>query len=507
MFSFHQEIDLSYVMITLFFLWFLKKFLYRPAAKKNLPPSPPKLPILGNLHQLSALTHRSLQSLAKKYGPLMLLHFGNKPTLIVSSADAAKEIMKTRDLIFANKPDSSVTRLLMYNGKDVAVAPYGEYWRQLKSIFVLQLLSNKRAQSFHSIREEETALLVKKVSGLVSETSSPVNLSEMFVSLANDVVCRAALGRKYSEEGNGKKFLYLLREISELVAKVSVGEFIPCLSWIERVSGFKARVNKAAKEFDEFLEEIIQGSLDAGQDLSGKENGSSENFLDILTAIYKENSIGISIDKDSIKGILVDVFVGGTDTTSTVLEWAMTELIRHPKIMNRLQNEVRGILNGKQNITDADLEKMYFLKAIIKETLRYHSSIPFLTRIASQDVQIMGYDIAAGTMIITNNWAIGRDPESWEEPEKFQPERFLNYPIDFRGLDFQLLPFGAGRRRCPGISFAMATIEFALANLVQKFDWKLPNGDKGEDLDITEHPGITIHRKKPLLAVATQYCF
>lgn len=127
----------------------------------------------------------------------------------------------------------------------------------------------------------------------------------MFVSLANDVVCRAALGRKYSEEGNGKKFLYLLREISELVAKVSVGEFIPCLSWIERVSGFKARVNKAAKEFDEFLEEIIQGSLDAGQDLSGKENGSSENFLDILTAIYKENSIGISIDKDSIKGILV----------------------------------------------------------------------------------------------------------------------------------------------------------------------------------------------------------
>ncbi|CAA2974100.1 cytochrome P450 71A8-like [Olea europaea subsp. europaea] len=507
MFSFHQEIDLSYVMITLFFLWFLKKFLYRPAAKKNLPPSPPKLPILGNLHQLSALTHRSLQSLAKKYGPLMLLHFGNKPTLIVSSADAAKEIMKTRDLIFANKPDSSVTRLLMYNGKDVAVAPYGEYWRQLKSIFVLQLLSNKRVQSFHSIREEETALLVKKVSGLVSETSSPVNLSEMFVSLANDVVCRAALGRKYSEEGNGKKFLYLLREISELVAKVSVGEFIPCLSWIERVSGFKARVNKAAKEFDEFLEEIIQGSLDAGQDLSGKENGSSENFLDILTAIYKENSIGISIDKDSIKGILVDVFVGGTDTTSTVLEWAMTELIRHPKIMNRLQNEVRGILNGKQNITDADLEKMYFLKAIIKETLRYHSSIPFLTRIASQDVQIMGYDIAAGTMIITNNWAMGRDPESWEEPEKFQPERFLNYPIDFRGLDFQLLPFGAGRRRCPGISFAMATIEFALANLVQKFDWKLPNGDKGENLDITEHPGITIHRKKPLLAVATQYCF
>ncbi|KAL2463745.1 Cytochrome [Forsythia ovata] len=202
-----------------------------------------------------------------------------------------------------------------------------------------------------------------------------------------------------------------------------------------------------------------------------------------------------------------DVFVGGTDTTSTVLEWAMTELLRHPIIMDKLQNEVRGILNGKQNIADNDLEKMLLLKAVIKETLRYHSSIPFLARITGQDVQIMGYDIAAGTMIIINSWAIGRDPESWEESGKFQPERFLNSSIDFKGLDFQLIPFGAGRRRCPGIGFAMANIEFALASIVQKFDWKLPNGEKEEDLDMTEHPGITVHRKKPLLAVATQYCF
>ncbi|CAI9753987.1 unnamed protein product [Fraxinus pennsylvanica] len=347
MFYTHQEIDeflpFLYCIITLSFVWFLLKFFYRPTATKNLPPSPPKVPVLGNLHQLSALTHRSLQSLAKTYGPMMLLHFGNKPTVIVSSAYAAKEIMKTRDLIFANKPDSSVTRRLMYDGKDVSLAPYGEYWRQLKSICVLQLLSHKRVQTFRSIREEETDLLIKKVSGNISATSSPVNLSEICSSLANDVICRAALGRKFSEEESGKKFLNLLREFSELLANLSVGEFIPWLSWIERVSGFKARVDKVAKEIDEFLEEVIQGCLDAGQDLSGKavQNAKTENFLDILTTIYNDKTTGVSIHRDSIKGILVDVFVGGTDTTSTVLEWTMTELLRHPKIMTKLQNEVQ----------------------------------------------------------------------------------------------------------------------------------------------------------------------
>ncbi|KAL2491852.1 Cytochrome [Abeliophyllum distichum] len=506
---FDEFLPFLYFVMTLFFLWFLHKFLYRPSGNKNVPPSPPKLPILGNLHQLSALTHQSLQSLAKKYGPMMLLHFGNKPTLIVSSANAAKEIMKTQDLIFANKPETSVTRRFFYNGKDVSVAPYGEYWRQLKSICVLQLLSNKRVQSFHSIREEETALLVKEVLRLISVTSSPLNLSEMFTLLANDVICRAALGRKCSEEGTGKKFLSLLREFSELVGNVTVGEFIPWLSWIDNVSGFKARVEKVAKELDEFLEEVVQGCLDAGQDLSGKavKNESTKNFLDILTTIYKDNTTGVSIERDSIKGILLDVFSGGTDTTSTTLEWAMTELLRHPMIMEKLQNEVRGILNGKQNIADNDLEKMHFLKAVIKETLRLHSPVPFLARIASRDIEIMGYDIEAGTMIITNSWAIGRDPASWEEPENFQPERFLNSSIDFRGLDFQLIPFGAGRRGCPGIGFAMATIELALANLAQKFDWNLSNGEKGEDLDMTEYPGITVRRKKPLVAVATQYRF
>ncbi|KAL0356317.1 UNVERIFIED_CONTAM: cytochrome [Sesamum radiatum] len=245
-------------LVSLFLVWAITKWFYRPAAIKKLPPSPWKLPILGNFHQLGSLPHRNLQSLAEKHGPLMLLHFGAVPTLVVSSADAAREIMKTHDLIFADRPQSSISRRLLYNFKDVSVAPYGEYWRQLKSICVLQLLSNKRVQSFQSIREEETALLVKKI----RKSSFPVNLSEMFGELTNDVVCRSAFGRKFSEGENGKKFLSLLTEFLELLGSFTIGNFIPELSWISRVNGFDARVDKVSKEMDEFLEGVIEERME-----------------------------------------------------------------------------------------------------------------------------------------------------------------------------------------------------------------------------------------------------
>ncbi|KAL2243907.1 UNVERIFIED_CONTAM: cytochrome [Sesamum indicum] len=490
-------------LLGLISLYFIAKWLHKP--RKKLPASPPKLPILGNLHQLSALTHRSLRSLGRKYGPLMLLHFGSRPVIVVQSADAASQIMKTNDLIFADKPGSRTTRRLFYDMKDISVAPYGEYWRKLKSVCILQLLSSKRVQSFNFIREEETALLVKRIKSHCP-SRSPVNLSELFTSLTNDVICRAAFGRKYSDGEGGKKFLMLLTEVLQLVGSVSIGEFIPCLSWINRVNGFDNRVDKVAKDVDAFLEMVIQEHLNEGLQSCcvADQDESRVNFVDILLNIYKDNNTGVSIDKDSIKAIILDVYAAGIETTSTVLEWAMTELLRHPSAMKKLQTEVREIVKDKQDITENDLKKMHYLKAVIKENLRFHTPIPLLVpRVARKDVKIMGYDISAGTMVITNAWAIGRDPVSWDEPEKFRPDRFLNSSKDFKGQDFDFIPFGAGRRGCPGIAFAMATKEFVLANLVQKFDWKLP--DEGKELDMKERPGVTARIDVPLLAAATQY--
>ncbi|XP_044486208.1 cytochrome P450 736A117-like isoform X1 [Mangifera indica] len=482
----------------------IKWFFFSSTSHNNLPPSPSKLPILGNIHQLGLYPYRSLQSLAQRYGALMLLHFGRVPVLIISSADVAREITKTYDLIFSNRPKSMIAEKLLYDGKDVSLAPYGEYWRQIRSLCMLQLLSNSRVQSFKTVREEEISLFIKKIEIFVS-LSMPVNLSEMFFSLTNDVVCRAAFGRKYSEGEGGRKFKELLGEFSQLLGGLNIADFIPWLRWVNYFNGVDAKVKKVAKELDEFLDKVVEEHLH-GQEREIKNHGSEDgkDFVDVLLEVQKDNKDDFSFGKVTIKALILDVFAAGTDTTYTVMEWAMAELLRHPRVMKELQNEVRLIGNGKEKIKEEDLDNMYYLKAVLKETLRLHPPVPLLVpRESTQDVKIKGYNISAGTMVITNAWAIGRDPASWDKPDDFSPERFLNNSIDFKGHDFQLIPFGAGRRGCPGTLFAMVIIEIVLANLVHKFDWSLPVGTKPEDLNMTEFTGLTAHRMVPLHAVAT----
>lgn len=199
------------------------------------------------------------------------------------------------------------------------------------------------------------------------------------------------------------------------------------------------------------------------------------------------------------------MFAGGTDSISTFLEWAMTELLRHPIVMKKLQDEGRKVVGDRRRhiITEEDLGDMKYLKAVVKETLRLHPPVPLLVpRESTEDIKVNGcYHVEAGTRVIVNAWAIARDPKYWDEPEEFKPERFLNSSIDIKGNDFNVIPFGAGRRGCPAVAYATVANELLLANLVHQFDWALPAGV--ETLDMTETVGITMHRKTPLMAVAT----
>ena len=198
------------------------------------------------------------------------------------------------------------------------------------------------------------------------------------------------------------------------------------------------------------------------------------------------------------------MFFDGTDSTSIVLEWTMAALLQNPNVMCKLQNEVREIGRGKATISEDDLEKMHYLKAVIKESTRIYTPLPLLVaRQAMQDAKVMGYDIKVGTQVLINAWAIAKDPAVWDKPEEFIPERFLNSPTDFKGLHFELIPFGAGRRGCPGIQYAMAINELTLANLVHIFDFALPDGKRLEDLDMAAESGMTLHKKSPLLVIAT----
>ena len=297
-------VSLSHLFAVLFstsiFLFILQKWLrsHSPGSEKRLPPSPPKLPLIGNLHQLGSLPHRSLQSLSRRYGPLMLLHFGKVPILIASSAEAAREIMKTHDLIFSNRPQLSIPGRLFYNHRNVAYAPYGEYWRQIRSICVLHLLSNKRVQSYRGVREEETSLMVDNIRKL-GASSKPVNLSDLMTSLTNDVICRVALGKKY---GVGSDFKEWLTEIAALVGVVPLWEYIPWLSWTRRFNGVDERVVRVVKKINKFFEVVIEEHR-VRERREG--DGGVLDFVDILLDFQRENASRSPIEDDTIKAIIM----------------------------------------------------------------------------------------------------------------------------------------------------------------------------------------------------------
>ncbi|MFS7910878.1 putative cytochrome P450 [Helianthus anomalus] len=422
---------ITFISLLITFIWFSSTL--KPV--KNQPPSPRKLPIIGNLHQLGSNPHRALQTITNKHGPLVLIHLGSVPVLVASSAETACEILKTHDLIFASRPKLSIPDTLTYGSKNIAFAPYGEHWRRVRSIAVLQLLNNKRVQSFRQVREQETQVIIDEIG---KSRGSVIDLGELLNLLTNNVICRVALGRTYES----KKFNDLLVRFTYLLGCFSVGNYIPWLSWVDRVSGLEARTKKVAKEFDEFLEGVLEEHVykKTMMDGEGNRNDKGQDLLDILLDLQIESNTSL-MHREVIKaGIMVrlfpftldhyttgdlplvsdelptsvffsftfcilngvpwlyDLFAAGTDVTSTSIEWAISELIRHPRVMKKLQKEVTEIAHGKHMITEDDLEKMTYLHAVLKEAMRLHTPAPLLvSRESTQDVKLMGYDISAGT--------------------------------------------------------------------------------------------------------------
>ncbi|KAJ0570351.1 putative cytochrome P450 [Helianthus annuus] len=489
--SFNLQVFVFYSLPIIFALHVSKLYYFSSKkSHKNLPPSPPRLPLIGNLHQLGVGMHRVLQSMAKTYGPLVLVHFGSVPIIVASSVDAAREIMKTHDITFANRPYLSTIRKLTYDGTDIAFSKYGEQWRQLKSIAVLHVLSNKRVESYRKVREEEVASMIKKIQGT---NESVFNLSELVATLTHNVISRAAFGKIYE----GMELKHLLDRTLDVLGRFCFETVFPSLAWMDRFTGLEREIEKLAKDIDEFYDIVIdehvnkkEGDAAQGQDL-----------VDILLEIQKDNSTGFHLEKKNIKALSLDVFNGGTDTTSTSLDWAIGELLRNPRTMKKLQQEAHTVGQGREMITEDDLDNMPYLKAVLKEALRLHVPAPLLVpHESTKDVKLLGYDIPSGSQVMINAWAIARDPLIWEEPEEFRPERFLNTATDYKGFHFEFIPFGAGRRRCPGISFAMIINEIVLANLVYKFEFSLLGN---EPIDMTESDSFTVRRKFPILVKAT----
>ncbi|XP_038895465.1 cytochrome P450 71A1-like [Benincasa hispida] len=487
---------ISFSLCFFFFLIFLKLFRGNKKITK-FPPSPPKLPIIGNLHQLGALPHQSLAALSKKYGPLMFLKLGQTPTLVVSSPKMAREIMKTHDLKFSNRPQTTPGKHLLYGCQDLAFSPYGEYWRQAKKMCVLELLSAKRVEAFQYVRDEEVGLLIDRIRRKSCDVicgDECVNLKQMFMSTTTNIISRCVLGEKFEDENGESRFGDVSRRILVLITAFSVGDFFPSFGWIDVVRGFIRELKTTSKILDGFFDKIIE---EHRTKMSVGKSDEEKDFVDIMLQLQQDDMFDYhDFSLDRLKAILLDMFVGGSDTTATSLEWAMTELMRNPAAMKKVQEEIRTIVGNKPKIEMEDIEKMEYMHCVIKETLRLHPPAPFLVpRESAGEVEIEGYHIPSKTRVFVNVWAIQRDPMIWEKPNEFVPERFIQNSIDYKGHDFEFIPFGSGRRKCAGISFAITSFEFALANVLYWFDWKLPHGSV---LDVDEENGLTICKKKPL---------
>ncbi|XP_019429495.1 PREDICTED: cytochrome P450 71D8-like [Lupinus angustifolius] len=508
-----MELQLSFPVTILFLLFtLLLAKIYKQIKGKNsmahkLPPGPWKLPLIGNLHQIvgaGSLPHHALRNLSHKYGPLMHLQFGEISTVVVSSPDMAKEIMKTHDIAFADRPQFLAAKVLFYEATNIAYAPYNDYWRQMRKICNLELLSAKRVQSFTFIREDEVSKFLKSIH-LSCQGSAPLNLTKGVFSLVSTLLSRAVFGDNSEYED---QILSFLKKAIELTGGFDVAEFFPSLKPIHFITGLKGKLENLHKKMDKMLQNIVnkqQSKMRLSSNEAGNEK-EKESLVDVLLRVQQNDSLDIPLTVANIKAVIWDIFGAGTDTSAATIEWAMAELMKNPRVREKVQAEIREAFKGKETIYERDLSSLSYFKSVIKETMRLHPPAPFLVpRECRQQCKIGEYEIPIKTRVIVNAWALARDPDYWYDAERFIPERFDSANFDLKGTNFEYIPFGAGRRMCPGSSLGLAIIELPLAVLLYHFDWELPNGMKPDELDMSEDFGSAVAKKNNLYLIPTPY--
>nr|CAB3500844.1 unnamed protein product [Digitaria exilis] len=498
---FYQSLLLSVVAVALLQL---VKLALKP--RPRLPPGPWKLPVIGSMHHLiNVLPHRALRDLADAHGPLMMLQLGQTPLVVASSKETARAVLKTHDTNFATRPKLLAGEIVGYEWVDILFAPSGDYWRKLRQLCAAEILSPKRVLSFRHIREDEVRLKVEEIRA--AGPSTPVNLSVMFHSITNSVVSRAAFGKKRK---NAAEFLAATKAVVGLSSGFNIPDLFP--TWttlLAKLTGMTRSLKEIHRTVDTILEEIIEERKGIRQDKlrSGvSADDVDENLVDVLIGLQEKGGFGFELTNSIIKAIILDMFAGGTGTSGSAMEWGMSELMRYPAVMKKLQGQIREAFKGKTVVTEGDLQasNLQYMKLVIKEALRLHPPAPLLVpRESIEACELDGYTIPAKSRVIINAWAIGRDPKYWEDADEFKPERFEDGSRDFTGGSYEFLPFGSGRRMCPGFNYGLASMELAFVGLLYHFDWSLPEGVK--EVDMGEAPGLGVRRRTPLVLCATPY--
>ncbi|MED6160677.1 hypothetical protein PIB30_053680 [Stylosanthes scabra] len=470
----------------------------------NLPPGPKPWPIIGNLNLIGSLPHRSVHSLSQKYGPIMHLWFGSHPVVVGSSVEMVRSFLKTHDAAIADRPKFSAGKYTTYNYSDITWSQYGPYWRQARRMCLMELFSAKRLESYEYIRREEMFNLLNDLFKC-SKSNGTVLLKDHLSTLSLNVISRMVLGKKYTEtekEENAiispDEFKKMLDELFLLNGVLNLGDFIPWIHFLD-LQGYVKRMKALAKKFDRFMEHVLDEHIERRKAVKGY---VAKDMVDVLLELAEDPNLEVKLERHGVKAFSQDLIAGGTESSAVTVEWAISELLKQPEIFKKATEELDRVIGRERWVEENDIVNLPYIYAIAKETMRLHPVAPMLVpRKAREDVKINGFDVPKGTQVLVNVWSVGRDPKIWDNPTEFQPERFLGKDIDVRGHDYELLPFGAGRRMCPGYPLGLKVIQSSLANLLHGFNWRLPNNMKKEDLNMEEIFGLSTPKKYPLEVV------
>ncbi|XP_048436114.1 cytochrome P450 81Q32-like [Pyrus x bretschneideri] len=477
--------------ILLFFKNYLQKY------NKRLPPSPGfSLPIIGHLHLIKKPLHRTLAKLSEKYGPVLYIQFGSRPVIVVSSPSAAEECFTKNDVNFANRPGLLAGKHLGYNYTTLVWASYGTHWRNMRRIASIELLSSHRLQMFYGIRVEEVrSLLSRLFRGSKPGEFRILDMKSTFFELTLNVLMRMIAGKRYYGEQTEKSeeaqlFKEMVIETFELSGATNIGDFMPVLKHLG-VTVLEKKLVLLQKKKDEFMQNLIEEHRKLQRGSVSEQR--SKSMVDVLLDLQETDPEYYS--NEIVRGMIQVMLSAGTETSAGTMECALSLLLNHPETLAKAQTEIDIQIGESRLLEESDFPKLPYLQGIINETLRMYPADPLLVpHESSEECTVGGFRVPRGAMLLVNTWAIQNNPKLWAQPRQFKPERFLNV---WERDGFVLLPFGTGRRGCPGEGLAIRMVGLALGSLLQCFEWERT----GEEMvDMSEGTGLTMPKAHPLLA-------
>ncbi|CAF1932305.1 unnamed protein product [Brassica oleracea var. botrytis] len=478
-----MEVDfqnsLIFVLLCLLSLLCYSLYVRRP-QRFDLPPSPPSLPLIGHFHLiLSLLIHKSFQKLSSKHGPLLYLRIFNVPIVLVSSSSVASEIFKTHDLNVSFRGLPPLDESLLFGSSTFLMAPHGDYLKFMKKLLVTNLLGSQALERSRCIRADELERFYANLLGKAINKEM-VDIGKEAMKVSNKIIFKMLMGSRYclEDDGEAERARGLVIESFSLLKKLALATLLRRPLEKFGISLFRKDILSVSRRFDELLERILEEHEEKPSE------HQDADMMDVLLEAFRDGNAEYKITRNHIKTFFIamqELFIAGTDSMGQTTQWAMAELVNNPNILERLRKEIESVVGKTSLIQETDLPSLPYLQAVVKEVLRLHPPAPLFARTSREQCRIRGFYIPENTTLLVNVYAVMRDPGSWEDPDEFNPERFLaslgtGEEDERREQAHKYIPFGGGRRGCPGANLAYIFIGTAVGMMVQCFDWKIKGG-------------------------------